>query len=45
MIEPGESFAETLSHLWHILPLALLFSLPIAALGGVVLYFLGIPQA
>lgn len=38
MIEPGESFGETLTHLWHILPLALLFSLPIAALGGVVLY-------
>lgn len=40
MIEPGEPFAAMLTHLWHILPLALLFSLPVAALGGVVLYVL-----
>ncbi|HEY3472417.1 MAG TPA: sensor histidine kinase, partial [Amycolatopsis sp.] len=40
MIGSGESFSEMLTHLWHILPFALLFSLPVAALGGVVLYVL-----
>ncbi len=40
MIEPNEPFGAMLTHLWHILPLALLFSLPVAALGGVVLYVL-----
>ena len=28
MIDSGESFAEMLTHLWHILPFALMFSLP-----------------
>jgi len=40
VIDSGESIAEMLTHLWHILPVALLFSLPVAALGGVVLYVL-----
>lgn len=40
MIESGESFQAMLDHVWHILPFALLFSLPIAGLGGVMLYVL-----
>lgn len=40
MIESGESFADMLLHAWHILPVALLFALPVAALGGLVLYWL-----
>ncbi|QWF81892.1 sensor histidine kinase [Amycolatopsis sp. CA-230715] len=40
MIEPGESFSDMLAHAWHILPLALLFALPVAALGGLVLFLL-----
>ncbi|KAA9154573.1 HAMP domain-containing histidine kinase [Amycolatopsis acidicola] len=40
MIEPSESFGEMLTHVWHILPLALAFALPVAAVGGLVLYWL-----
>ncbi|WP_027943965.1 sensor histidine kinase [Amycolatopsis taiwanensis] len=38
MIEPSESFGDMLTHVWHILPLALVFALPVALLGGAVLY-------
>lgn len=40
MIESGESWQEMLSHVWHILPLALAFALSVALLGGLVLYWL-----
>ncbi|MEC3975188.1 sensor histidine kinase [Amycolatopsis sp. H20-H5] len=40
MIGSGESFAEILSHVWHILPYALMLALPVALLGGLVLYVL-----
>jgi signal transduction histidine kinase len=40
VIGSGESLPEMLTHLWHILPFALLFALPVAALGGVALYVL-----
>src|SRR5215217_2536440 len=40
MIEPGGSFNEVLQHIWHILPLAALFALPTALLGGLALYLL-----
>ncbi|WP_328604495.1 HAMP domain-containing histidine kinase [Amycolatopsis sp. NBC_00345] len=40
MIESGESFQDMLSHVLNILPLALLFALPVAALGGLALYLL-----
>ncbi|GAA4536635.1 sensor histidine kinase [Amycolatopsis samaneae] len=40
MIESGESFRAMLEHVWHILPVALLFSLPVAVLGGLALYLL-----
>ncbi|MDT8911299.1 HAMP domain-containing sensor histidine kinase [Amycolatopsis sp. PS_44_ISF1] len=40
MIESGESFRGMVSHVLNILPLALLFALPVAALGGLALYFL-----
>jgi signal transduction histidine kinase len=40
MIESGESLAELLTHVWHILPFALLFALPVAVLGGLVLFWL-----
>ncbi|NKQ58428.1 HAMP domain-containing histidine kinase [Amycolatopsis sp. K13G38] len=40
MIEPSESFQAMLAHAWHILPWALAFALPVAALGGLILYWL-----
>ncbi|WP_020670230.1 sensor histidine kinase [Amycolatopsis nigrescens] len=40
MIESGESFDDLLTHVWHILPLALAFALPVALLGGLVLFWL-----
>ncbi|WP_020664646.1 sensor histidine kinase [Amycolatopsis benzoatilytica] len=40
MIGSGESAWDMLVHALHILPLALLFALPIAALGALVLYLL-----
>ncbi|HVV13830.1 HAMP domain-containing sensor histidine kinase [Amycolatopsis sp.] len=40
MIEPSESFHDMLVHVWHILPLALAFALPVALVGGLVLYWL-----
>lgn len=40
MIEPGESFADLLLHAWHILPFALLFALPVVAVGALALYLL-----
>lgn len=40
MIESGESLAELLIHVWHILPFALLFALPVAVAGGVILFWL-----
>ncbi|PXY30878.1 sensor histidine kinase [Prauserella muralis] len=40
MIEPDESFAAMLEHAWHILPVALLFAMPVAVAGGLVLYWL-----
>ncbi|MEU4666691.1 HAMP domain-containing sensor histidine kinase [Amycolatopsis sp. NPDC023774] len=38
MINAGESALEMFSHVLHILPFALLFALPVAAVGGLVLY-------
>ncbi|HJQ46550.1 MAG TPA: HAMP domain-containing sensor histidine kinase [Amycolatopsis sp.] len=38
MIEPSESVRAMFMHVWHILPLALAFALPVALLGGLVLY-------
>ncbi|WIX81695.1 HAMP domain-containing sensor histidine kinase [Amycolatopsis carbonis] len=38
MINTGESALDMLSHVLHILPFALLFALPVAAVGGLVLY-------
>ncbi|GAB2956250.1 HAMP domain-containing histidine kinase [Amycolatopsis acidiphila] len=40
MIEPGESWQAMLAHVWHILPLALAFALPVALVGGLLLYWL-----
>jgi signal transduction histidine kinase len=40
MIESGESFSDLLSHVWAILPWALAFALPVAFVGGLVLYWL-----
>ncbi|SFK12692.1 His Kinase A (phospho-acceptor) domain-containing protein [Amycolatopsis sacchari] len=40
MIESGESFGQMLAHVWHILPLAVAFTLPVALVGGLVLYWL-----
>jgi signal transduction histidine kinase len=40
MIEPTESLQNMLTHAWHILPFALAFALPVALLGGLVLYWL-----
>ncbi|KZB87415.1 sensor histidine kinase [Amycolatopsis regifaucium] len=40
MIGAGESFAGMLAHAWHILPFALLFTLPVVLLGGLALYLL-----
>ena len=40
MIEPSESFQSMLAHVWHILPWALAFALPVALVGGLVLYWL-----
>jgi len=40
VIEPTESWPQMLTHAWHILPVALLFALPVACVGGVVLYVL-----
>ncbi|MBK1787159.1 sensor histidine kinase [Prauserella cavernicola] len=38
MIEPSESLGAMLEHAWHILPVALLFTLPITVLSGLLLY-------
>ncbi|WP_028661612.1 sensor histidine kinase [Saccharomonospora saliphila] len=38
MIESDESLAAMLAHAWHILPVALLFALPVVAAGSLVLY-------
>ncbi|MFD2417249.1 sensor histidine kinase [Amycolatopsis pigmentata] len=40
MIEPSESFGDMLTHVLHILPFALAFALPVALVGGLVLYWL-----
>ena len=40
MIDPGEPFGDMLTHVWHILPVVLLFALPVALLGGAALYLL-----
>ncbi|MEW2505738.1 sensor histidine kinase [Amycolatopsis sp. CA-161197] len=40
MINTGESALDMLIHVLHILPFALLFALPVAAVGGLVLYTL-----
>jgi signal transduction histidine kinase len=40
MIEPSESFGDMLAHVWDILPLALAFALPVALIGGLLLYWL-----
>lgn len=40
MIEPGESFSEMFAQVWDMLPFALAFALPIAFIGGAVLYWL-----
>jgi signal transduction histidine kinase len=40
VIGAGESFAGMLAHAWHILPFALLFTLPVVLLGGLALYLL-----
>jgi signal transduction histidine kinase len=40
VIEPSESFHDMVTHVWHILPLALAFALPVALAGGLVLYWL-----
>ncbi|HKS44157.1 MAG TPA: HAMP domain-containing sensor histidine kinase [Amycolatopsis sp.] len=40
MIEPAESFDDMLAHVCHILPFALVFALPVALVGGLVLYWL-----
>ncbi|WP_199431225.1 sensor histidine kinase [Qaidamihabitans albus] len=40
MIESGESLADMLLHAWHILPVALAFAMPVAVLGGLLLYWL-----
>lgn len=40
MIESGESLADMLEHAWHILPVALAFAMPVAVVGGLVLYWL-----
>jgi signal transduction histidine kinase len=40
VIESGESWREMLAHVWHILPLALMFALPVALVGGLLLYWL-----
>jgi signal transduction histidine kinase len=40
MIDLNEPLVLMLTHVWHILPLVLLFALPVALLGGVVLYWL-----
>lgn len=38
MIDSDEPMVDLLTHLWHILPFALAFALPVAALGAVVLF-------
>lgn len=40
MIEPSESFGDMLTHVLHILPFALAFALPVALVGGLLLYWL-----
>lgn len=40
MISPSEPFGDMLTHVWHILPLALAFALPVGLVGGLVLYWL-----
>src|SRR3982074_1318919 len=40
MIDPNEPLGLMLTHVWHILPVVLLFALPVALLGGMVLYWL-----
>lgn len=38
MIDSDEPMVDLLTHLWHILPFALAFALPVALLGALVLY-------
>src|SRR3982074_2743732 len=40
MIDRNEPLGLMLTHVWHILPVVLLFALPCALLGGMVLYWL-----
>ncbi|PRX50054.1 phospho-acceptor domain-containing protein [Prauserella shujinwangii] len=40
MIESDESLSDMLLHAWHILPVALAFAMPVAVLGGLLLYWL-----
>jgi signal transduction histidine kinase len=40
MIEPSEPFGDMLTHVLHILPFALAFALPVALVGGLLLYWL-----
>ncbi|PPK66135.1 HAMP domain-containing sensor histidine kinase [Actinokineospora auranticolor] len=40
MIESDETLAAILGHAWHVLPLALLFALPVALAGALALYLL-----
>ncbi|WP_236796551.1 sensor histidine kinase KdpD [Amycolatopsis sp. GM8] len=40
MIPAGETWQQMVSHVWAILPLALGFALPVALVGGLVLYLL-----
>ncbi|HET6503349.1 MAG TPA: HAMP domain-containing sensor histidine kinase [Amycolatopsis sp.] len=40
MIRPTDPSAGMLMHVWHILPLALAFALPVAVAGGLLLYWL-----
>ena len=40
MIDPNEPFGDLLTHVLHILPVVLVFAVPVALLGGVVLYWL-----
>jgi hypothetical protein len=39
-IDPSEPLGQLLTHVWHILPVVLIFALPVAVLGGVVLFWL-----
>jgi signal transduction histidine kinase len=40
VIDPNEPFGDLLTHVLHILPVVLVFAVPVALLGGVVLYWL-----